>query len=530
MPRKLLALCLALLLVFGLCPGAFAAEEPAEAALRWHLQQQNAATPQELIHRLAENPGSGEEWLVLALCHAEEGLDFSVYKAALEDALPDITDPADKLRAALALSAFEYSETAAKTAEEAMGQRGIMSWIYGLLVLDSRGYPSDLRTTAVHTLLGLQKADGGWALSGEHSDTDVTAMAVQALAPYRENRHVAAAIKNAMGRLAELQNDAASFASYGVPNAESCAQVLLMLNALGLSAEDEFTANGRTVTEAMLDFQLADGGFAHQAETPANAMATTQALLALTALQLDAPLYVFETSEHTGLLPPDFMPPESTAVSDAPTASADDLPLDEDLSADDNEAPVLTGGMPLKFWVLCGAAALWVLWLGCVLFKRKKSAVLTAAVVGAVIMLVLWLVPIESPAEYNARMAQGHTAVTVTIDCSRAGEQLAENNLPADGILLDGLTVHLPEGATVYDALQAAARRAGFAVEATGLPGSMYVRGIAGLREFDAGELSGWVYRLNGETISRSCDGVPVENGDTLVWVYTLDLGNDISP
>jgi hypothetical protein len=54
------------------------------------------------------------------------------------------------------------------------------------------------------------------------------------------------------------------------------------------------------------------------------------------------------------------------------------------------------------------------------------------------------------------------------------------------------------------------------------------VEGIGNLYELDCGELSGWSYKGNGEFPSVGCSLYKLENGDTVEWVYTCDLGRDV--
>ena len=55
-----------------------------------------------------------------------------------------------------------------------------------------------------------------------------------------------------------------------------------------------------------------------------------------------------------------------------------------------------------------------------------------------------------------------------------------------------------------------------------------YIEGIANLYEFDCGELSGWMYRVNGEFPNVGCSLYKLKDGDTVEWVYTCDLGRDV--
>ena len=54
------------------------------------------------------------------------------------------------------------------------------------------------------------------------------------------------------------------------------------------------------------------------------------------------------------------------------------------------------------------------------------------------------------------------------------------------------------------------------------------LRGICNLYEYDCGELSGWLYRINGETPGYSCSEYPLSDGDVLEFLYTCDLGDDL--
>ncbi len=60
-----------------------------------------------------------------------------------------------------------------------------------------------------------------------------------------------------------------------------------------------------------------------------------------------------------------------------------------------------------------------------------------------------------------------------------------------------------------------------------GLSG-VYVQGIGGVREFDCGALSGWLFRINGEIRSTDSGSVVLQDGDVLEFLYTCELGADI--
>ena len=58
--------------------------------------------------------------------------------------------------------------------------------------------------------------------------------------------------------------------------------------------------------------------------------------------------------------------------------------------------------------------------------------------------------------------------------------------------------------------------------------GSVYVQGINNLYEFSCGELSGWMYRVNGVFPNYGCSKYVLKDGDVVEWVYTCDLGRDV--
>ena len=65
-------------------------------------------------------------------------------------------------------------------------------------------------------------------------------------------------------------------------------------------------------------------------------------------------------------------------------------------------------------------------------------------------------------------------------------------------------------------------------MEASGAAGMMYIHGIGNIYEFDFGELSGWLYSVNGETFSVGVDQYALTPGDQVELRYTLELGKDL--
>ena len=78
------------------------------------------------------------------------------------------------------------------------------------------------------------------------------------------------------------------------------------------------------------------------------------------------------------------------------------------------------------------------------------------------------------------------------------------------------------------DALTRAARAEGIRIEYSGTPELAYVQGISDLYEFDCGDLSGWVFHVNGASPSVGCGEYVLTDGDLVEWLYSLDLGKDV--
>ena len=161
--------------------------------------------------------------------------------------------------------------------------------VMGLLALNSRNYTSDT-SWLVQAVLEQQNKDGSWSASADTKpvgDVDMTAMALQALAPYYKdggNETVNTAVKKALNWLSGKYRS-------GYDSSESCAQVVIALSALNLDANTDArftkTVEGKTLSVLgnLLQYRVTEnGGFKHQfADKAVNEMATEQALCAMAA-------------------------------------------------------------------------------------------------------------------------------------------------------------------------------------------------------------------------------------------------------
>lgn len=179
---------------------------------------------------------------------------------------------------------------------EQVTRQGINGTIFALLALDSGNYeiPENpdaavqaTRQMYVDELLTRELPDGGWTLTGGEPDVDITAMTLQALAKYRDQADVTAAVERGLAVLSSLQEPDGGYVSWGSSNSESVAQVIVALTELGVPLDDErFTKNGITVEDALLRFAQENGAFVHVRDGSGgdDGMATEQAFYALAAI------------------------------------------------------------------------------------------------------------------------------------------------------------------------------------------------------------------------------------------------------
>ena len=168
-------------------------------------------------------------------------------------------------------------------------KQGINGPIWALIALDSHEYQTTdvtIRQQCIDYILDAQLADGGWALSGDVSDPDMTAMALQALVNYKDQSAVAAAAETAFNWLSSVQMGDGGYASWGTVNSESTAQVIVAASTWGIDPDTDsrFVKDGGSAVDALLRYYVeAEAGFEHTADGGTDAMATDQACYALVA-------------------------------------------------------------------------------------------------------------------------------------------------------------------------------------------------------------------------------------------------------
>ena len=136
----------------------------------------------------------------------------------------------------------------------------------------------------------------------------------------------------------------------------------------------------------------------------------------------------------------------------------------------------------------------------------------------------------------TAKKTGKEISVTISARCDTVLANMDKLNktkrdiIPEDGIILAETTVSAREGESAFDVLLRETRRLKLHMEYVGAPllNSAYIEGIGNLYELDAGELSGWLYRVNGEWHNYSCSEYMLQDGDIIEWLYTCDLGEDL--
>ncbi|MDD4583350.1 MAG: DUF4430 domain-containing protein [Eubacteriales bacterium] len=102
--------------------------------------------------------------------------------------------------------------------------------------------------------------------------------------------------------------------------------------------------------------------------------------------------------------------------------------------------------------------------------------------------------------------------------------------VPEDGVIFSATEVTFYEGESVFNVLQREMKQNKIHMEFKNTPiyNSAYIEGINNLYEFDCGELSGWMYKVNDWFPNYGCSRCQLKDGDVVEWVYTCDLGVDV--
>lgn len=339
--------------------------------------------------------------------------------------------------------------------------QGINGPVWALIALDSGAWelPADpevpvqaSRRLYVQHIVDLQNDDGGWGLvEGGNSQSDLTAMALQALAKYTDDQIVAEAVERALAWLAQHRPE----------TCEGAAQLTVALGELGIPLTDSrFAPADGSVVDLLLEYHRENQGFVHTRDaSEINLMSTEQAFYALVSAK----------RQSTG---------ESSLYRMKNGAGEQDA----------YHTDPVPEGKP-------------------------------------------------QPVEPQDKSLSDETGTcTISINCAtlldnlQALDKNKHELVPADGVILPPTQVSFNKGESVFDLLQRVTRENKIHMEYVDMPlyNSAYIEGIANLYEFDAGNLSGWNYCVNGWFPNYGCSRYALQEGDTVEWLFTCDLGKDI--
>lgn len=141
-----------------------------------------------------------------------------------------------------------------------------------------------------------------------------------------------------------------------------------------------------------------------------------------------------------------------------------------------------------------------------------------------------------SDTEKEATAEKNELYCTLSVRCDTILDNISQFDagkldiLPKNGVIFAERKVEFSEGESVFDLLKREMKENKIHLEFVNTPvyDSVYIEGIANIYEFDAGELSGWMYRVNGEFPNYGCSKYALKQGDKVEFVYTCDLGKDV--
>ena len=553
------------------------------------LGQAGAGSVEEWLESgIAEGAGRTTDWYALTLSQCGY-TDLSAYERSLTEYLGsnNIASATSREKYALALCAAGSGNSyITDILDSSIGEQGMMSWIYGLHVLNNGYTCSRFKTeSVVDTILSMQYPDGGWALFGDYGDIDVTAMTVQALAPYyHRNGEVSDSVDRAVDFMSRKQMDTGGYESFGNPNPESTAQVLTAVSALGIDcrSDERFIKNGSDLIDGIVRFRLPDGSFSHTEGGSFNETATVQAYYSFVAFRRmtegKTPLLVLDNRRTNDTVEPQTEPnrhevtenntaPVTTAAvsvsakkSSGTTASATtgstvsysqtfttgtsgaassvsqvSTSAAQTAAAIQKQVRKNSGYKPKAIIVIIVSAAV----LGLILLITGKGSIknfiFIGILAGAAVLIVLATDISSADDYYSGEKKQKKNAVgtvTMEIRCDTIAGKSDSEHIPADGVILPPTAFDIEVGDTVFDILTEAAQTYGIQVENKGSAGRahgmVYISGINYIYEYDFGDLSGWVYHVNGITPSRSCGEYELSDGDRVEWLYTCEVGHDL--
>ncbi len=415
--------------------------------------------------------GENADWYAVFLCASGQKDKLPHYAAAVKERVREGVLANDRTRTALVCRLMGIENAFVESTVEDNGLKRLTDIVWRLiLALDMER--NELADLLADELEGAALEGGGFAISGKAPDPDMTAMAVCALisAGRDTEKHLLA--------LSALQKDSGGFETFGAENAESAAQVLIALNFCGIDAENDprFLKSGVDVADALSSFLTESGGYSHIKGTAANVKATIQAALALLSYEKGARLYSYD----------------GNAV--IPSAGEPEKEAQEPVG--------------YKVIVICAAAVIALVSV-CVLFAARRASAKNLSRVAIFLVVAVaftLLTNIQTKEQFYAENP----------DPIDENSRVVSVSVYGDGELIPPTEYALREGENALELLLRVAKYNGIRADASG----GYVRGIAGLYEFDRGADSGWKIKINGEFPSAGADMILPKDGDRIEWIY----------
>ena len=278
--------------------------ESAEKVCQWQRDKMGISQDESIFSvDFLQSAGIGSsDWLAIGISRFGFEEDYEAYLTALSQRVKDLsdTDNATEWQRCAITAAAMGGDPAdlegidlvkggvyGRDENNSVGKQGLNGWIFALLTLDTMGYKTPEganfdRERIIDEIVSSQNTDGGFSLSKGESDIDITAMALQAIAPYYNDFSRDDVRKSADKAVEYLSGEQDSSGSFG--SAEADAQVVIALCSLGIDpeADSRFVKNSDLLT-ALLSYQNSDGGFSHEKGGGSDELATGQALCALAA-------------------------------------------------------------------------------------------------------------------------------------------------------------------------------------------------------------------------------------------------------
>ena len=481
--------------------------------------------------KLSGSAGTGAEWSVIAL--SQSGVtDFGDYRSALGSYLSEKgsgLSAVTKQKYALALAAAcGPDQMSGEIGKGTADGDAVMSLVFGLHLCNNGIKVSDDfgADELVRRILSVQKEDGGWAVFGERGDVDVTAMTLCALAgAERSSDDVSDAVERALLFLSGRQEITGDFASFGSRNAESTAQVILALSSLGIDpfGDSRFIKEQGDLLDGILLYRT-EGGYSHTVGGNAEDGTTDQVMMAfvscLRRLEGRSPFFVLDActgAERTDLIGAEETKDPSVTETEGPGGSEDER----------------SGGPDVRIFIVAGIFAAAAAAYAVLFFTGRRNVKNAVLIFSAALVLsaLVFLLRFESAESFYGSGTEpdvpAGTAV-ISIRCDTIAGSSGSSVVPADGTVLEPTEIAFAEGETVYDLLVRAVRKFGIHMDSSGSGGMVYVSGIAHIYEFEYGELSGWMFYVNGVSSPVGCASYRLSDGDRVEWMYSRNIGKDL--